>query len=226
KQDSLLLAIGAVFILFIAIVLLLPTILNGISTITNSIFTNIHHGEIKLGIKNVANNKIVSNNVGMIIVVFLLLLMIGNTSAGIDQYIKHTIERDFDVIMEENEMDFSTYGDLQIIDGVSDASMQHISQTTYNIQGNQDTFIVYGVEDIDTFDQFHSGATFLLDAKENFNQNENGIILDAYQAKRYDLSVGDQISLQPLDKDEQPLQDKEVIVEIVGTMEAASLTTN
>src|SRR5699024_8653037 len=40
NQESLLLAIGAVFILFIAIVLLLPTILNGISTITNSIFTN------------------------------------------------------------------------------------------------------------------------------------------------------------------------------------------
>src|SRR5699024_12131780 len=74
--------------------------------------------------------------------------------------------------------------------------------------------------------QFHSGESLLLDAKDNFNQNENGIMLDAYQAKRYDLSVGDQISLQPLDKDEQPLQDKEVIVEIVGTMEAASLTTN
>lgn len=226
KQEGLLLAIGSVFILFIAIVLIMPTLLNGISTLTHTTLTNIHRGEIKLGIKNVANNKIVSNNVGMIIVVFLLLLMIGNTSAGIDQYIKHTVKRDFDVIMEESEMDFTTYEDIQMIDGVSDSSMQHISQTTYTIQGNQDTFIVYGVEDIDTFDQFHSGATFLLDAKKNFNQNENGIILDAYQAKRYDLSVGDQISLQPLDKDEQPLQDKEVIVEIVGTMEAASLTTN
>src|SRR5699024_9354376 len=159
--DSLLLAIGAVFILFIAIVLLLPTILNGISTITNSIFTNIHHGEIKLGIKNMANNKIVSNNTSMIIVVFLLLLMIGNTSAGIDQYIKHTVEQDFDVIMDETDMDFTTYEDIETVEGVADVFRQPISQASYDIHGEQDTFIIYGVEDIDAFDQFYAGATFL-----------------------------------------------------------------
>jgi len=226
RQDNLLFAIGAVILLFIAIVLFMPTMLNGISTLTNAALSNVHRGEIKLGIKNMANNKIVSNNTSMIIVVFLLLLMIGNTSAGIDQYIKHTVEQDFDVIMDETDMDFTTYEDIETVEGVADVFRQPISQASYDIHGEQDTFIIYGVEDIDAFDQFYAGATFLQDAKANFRDTENGVILDEYQAKRYDLEVGDTLALEPLDENENRLNEDEIVVEVAGTMEAASLTTN
>lgn len=55
----------------------------------------------------------------------------------------------------------------------------------------------------------------------------NGVIIDSYQADRYDLEVGDTISLEPLDQDFQPFSEGEVWeVEMVGTMDAASLTSN
>lgn len=226
QHDNLLLAVGAVLLLFIAIVLFMPTFSNGISTITNKALSHMHQGELTLGIKNIANNKTVSNNVSMIIVVFLLLLMIGTTSAGIDQYINNTVEKDFDVTVDDLEEDFSTYEDIATVEGVSDSYMQHVSVANYAMHGENDTFIVYGVEDIHRFDQFYSGATFLQDAKTNLNHVENGIILDAYQAKRYSLDVGDKVSLEPLDQDNQPVHENEIVVEIAGIMEAASLTTN
>src|SRR5699024_2436110 len=141
-QDNLLLVIGAVLMLFIAIVLIMPTCLHGISTITNKILSHVHQGELTLGIKNIANNKTVSNNVSMIIVVFLLLLMIGTTSAGIDQYIKNTVEQDFDVTIDDLEEGFSTYEDIATVEGVSESYMQHISVANYTIHGESDTFIV------------------------------------------------------------------------------------
>lgn len=226
QQENLLFAIGAVVSLFIAVVLLMPTLLNGLSFVARAVFQHVRHGEIRLGIKNVANNKIVSNNTSMIIVVFLLLLMIGNTSAGIDQYIKQTVEQDFDVMMEEHDMDFTTYEDLDTVEGIADAYMQPISQAAYHMHGEEDTFIVYGVEDLEKFDRFYAGATFLDGAKANLNHVENGVIIDEYQAKRYNLEVGDKVTLDPLDADEESLHEEKVEVELAGTMEAASLTTN
>src|SRR5699024_5892320 len=170
--------------------------------------------------------KTVSNNVSKIIVVFLLLLMIGTTSAGIDQYIKNTVEQDFDVTIDDLEEGFSTYEDIATVEGVSESYMQHISVANYTIHGESDTFIVYGVEDIHRFDQFYSGATFLQDAKTHFNTINNGVILDAYQTNRFGLDVGDKVFLEPFDKNKQHVHEIEIAVEIVGTMEAASLTTN
>lgn len=225
-KDNLLVAIGAVLMVFIAIVLLMPTCLHVISSFTNKVLTHMHQGELTLGIKNIANNKTVSNNASMIIVVFLLLLMIGTTSAGIDLYIKNTIERDFDVTIYDIDADFSKFEDVATVEGVSDSYMQHISEANYDIHGDHDTFIVYAIEDINQFDQFYSGATLLQDAKTNFNTIDNGIILDEYQANRYSLDVGDKILLEPLDKENQPVHEKEIEVAIAGIMEAASLTTN
>ncbi|WP_197431737.1 ABC transporter permease [Lentibacillus sp. JNUCC-1] len=226
RKDDLLLAVGAILLLFIAIVLLMPVLLSGISRLTQMLLAKVPIGELKLGVKNIAHNKMVSNNASMIIVVFLLLLMIGITSAGIDQYIKNTVEQDFDVLANSTDMDFTKYEDIETIDGVSEAYFQHISAAGYD--DGRDTFIVYGVQDIEKFDRFYSGATFLDEAKANLNTLDNGVVIDTYQAKRYGLKTGDTIRLVPLDQDQKPIGEAygPVELEIAGTMDAASLSTN
>lgn len=227
NQDKLLLALISILCLFIAIVLLMPMLLNGISRLGVILLEKVPKGEVKLAIKNIANNKFVSSNVSMILVVFLLLLMIGVTSAGIDQYINKSVQQDFDVLITDPEMDFSNYEDLETIDGVSEVFMQHISGANYVIYGEQDTFIVYGVDDLDEFDEFYSGAMFFDNSKSELTGLDNGVIIDSYQAERYDLDVGDTIILEPLDKDFQPLEEGVLLeLEVAGTMDALSLTSN
>src|SRR5690625_1917479 len=163
----------------------------------------------------------------MIIVVFLLLLMIGVTSAGIDQYISKSVQQDFDIFIGANEMDFSNFEDLETIAGVNDVYRQHIGGAQYDIQRAKDTFVVYGVEDLDEFDQFYSGATFFGDTKYNLNNLENGIIIDIYQAERYDLEIGDTFLMEPLDQELRPLPNRNLVeVEVAGVMDAASLSSN
>src|SRR5690606_2323606 len=69
KYDGILLAILSLLLLFISVVMLMPTLLNGISNIMQLITRTSSSGELKLGIKNIAGNKIVANNVSMIMVV-------------------------------------------------------------------------------------------------------------------------------------------------------------
>src|SRR5690625_36526 len=183
--DKLELALVSVLFLFISIVLLMPILLNGISRLLSILFVKTPNGALKLGIKNIANNKFVSSNASMIIVVFLLLLMVGVTGAGIDQYVSKSIQHDLDVFITESEMDFSNYEDIESIEGVAEVYRQFASGAQYDIQGEQDTFVVYGVEDVEGFDQFYAGVTFYEDAKAHLNAIENGVIIDAYQAERY-----------------------------------------
>lgn len=226
-QDKLQLALVSVLFLFIAIVLLMPILLNGISRLLSILFVKTPNGALKLGIKNIANNKFVSSNASMIIVVFLLLLMVGVTGAGIDQYVSKTIQQDFDVFITEPEMDFSNYEDLESIEGVAEVYRQFASGAQYDIQGEQDTFVVYGVEDVEGFDQFYAGVTFYEDAKAHLNALENGVIIDEYQAERYNLEVGDTILLDALDKENRSLHDGDLLeMEVAGTMDSVSLSSN
>lgn len=226
-RDDLILASGAVLSLFISIVLLMPWILNGLSRCVSLLINRLPQGEVKLGVKNIANNKYVINNTSMIVIVFLLLLMIGVTSTGLDQYISRSLKQDFDVFVGDYNLDFSHFEDIGTIKGVEEVYFQHIGATKYDIRGDRDIFIVYGIEDIEAFDRFYSGATFFDHAKENFISNKSGMIIDDYQAERYQLEVGDKILLEPLDETFNPVEEDLMLeLEVVGTMDSTSLSTN
>src|SRR5690625_7530400 len=97
-------------------------------------------------------------------------------------------------------MDFSNYEDIESIEGVAEVYRQFASGAQYDIQGEQDTVVVYGVEDVEGFDQFYAGVTFYEDAKAHLNALENGVIIYAYPAERYNLEGGDTILMETLDK--------------------------
>src|SRR5699024_8503757 len=58
KQDKLVPALGSVLFLFVSIVLLMPMLLNTISRLVDILLTKYPRGEVKLGIKNISNNKL------------------------------------------------------------------------------------------------------------------------------------------------------------------------
>lgn len=228
QMDHLYMALISIVLLFISIVFLIPILLNAIAKGCRMLLARTANGEMILGIKNIANNKTVSNNSSMIIVVFILLLMIGMARAGLDEYLNSSLQQDYDVVVNHLDKEPSEYEEIKNIDGVSDYHIQYLSTTQYEIKGDIAKFGIYGVDDFKKFDQFYSGVTFIGDPKEQMEKYHNGVIIDKYQAERYSLNVGDSIQLQPLDSQLRPLYGEGAYIEaiVAGFMESSGFTLN
>ncbi|GGP16364.1 ABC transporter permease [Oceanobacillus neutriphilus] len=228
RTDDLLISILSILCLFISIVLLMPGFLNAVSAGLNFTFNRIGSGELLLGVKNLGNNKMASNNSNMIIVVFLLLMLVGMIASGIDQYLNKSLIRDYDIAITEIQDDPENFEDVQEIDSVSDTYTQYVDTAEVEIDGQGETLGVLGIDNLESFDSFFSGITFLDDAKEQLNSAEDGIVLDEYQLERFGLQLGDKIELQPLDANYEPLEgeDSTVTATVVGSMESLGFSQN
>lgn len=229
RTDKLSLGLISVLFLFIAIVLLIPAFLNLISRGGGALVKRIGNGEIGLGIKNIANNKTVANNCSMIIIVFILLMMVGTAANGIDDFVSHTIRKDFDVLVTDLAEEPSYYDkDIEMIDGVSNLDIQYISVANFQIKDSMNEFGVIGVEDVEAFDTFNSAIHFNGSSTQHLKAMANGVVVDEYQAKRHKLNLGDKIQLQPLDENFHPVHDKDSYIEavIAGTMDSSASNTN
>lgn len=227
RTDDLVLGFLSVLCLFIAIVLLIPIVLTLLSKVGTKILTHTTRGERHLGIKNIANNKTVANNCSMVIIVFLLLLMVGMTSTGIDHYLKTSLSQDYDLLVTGLPDDTDIQQRFDHINDISNYHAQSIGLANYNINGNVDSFSVLGVDNIEEVAQFYDGITFVDQAIDRLQDLPNGVIIDEYQANRYELDVGDTFNLQALDQQFQPIASEapaEVVV--AGIMDSASLAQN
>ncbi|WP_047983596.1 ABC transporter permease [Ornithinibacillus californiensis] len=222
QYNDLLLAVLSLLLLFVSIVILMPTLLNGLSQLLRLLSRKRISGEFQLGIKNIANNKIVANNVSMVMVVFLLLLMVGISSTGIDQYVTKTLSKDFDVAVSLTEKNLGLANDISGMDGVSKSYLQTISIGKSTMNGVARSFGVYGVEDFDKVDEFYDGIRYI-DLDENRLQNlDNPIIVDIYYAEQHGIEIGDTVNIQPVDINYEPFNDLEPIEFIVsGTMDSS-----
>ncbi|TQS71876.1 ABC transporter permease [Ornithinibacillus gellani] len=227
QKDDLLLGILSILCLFISIVLWMPGFLNLVSKGLNRLFQSIGSGEFLLGVKNLGNNKIASNNSNMIIVVFILLMLVGMIADGIDQYLHKSLVKDYDIAITDIQ-DVKPYENVDELDNVSDAYAQHVNIAETVIGNQSESFGVIGVDDLEAFDSFYSGITLQQDAKEQLNKTDNGIILDEYQLERFNLQIGDEIVLQPLDQNLEPMdgKDTKVTAAIVGSMESLGFSQN
>ncbi|MBT2216355.1 ABC transporter permease [Virgibacillus dakarensis] len=228
-KDNLSFGLVALAMLFIAIVLLMQLFINMIVKLCSTLVAGGANGEMTLGIKSVANNKLVANNSSMIIVVVLLLMVVGITSAGLDHYISDIIKRDSDVMIGNLEKDPAAYEqELAKVDGVSDISKQYIGLARYQINRDHGEFGVVGIDNIEKFNSFYSGVVFKDDAMKKIATLPNGVIIDQYQAGKYDVAVGDTIQFLPLTEQGKPLHKDEDYVEMVvaGLMDSASFTSS
>lgn len=227
KYDGILLAILSLLLLFISVVMLMPTLLNGISNIMQLITRTSSSGELKLGIKNIAGNKIVANNVSMIMVVFLLLLMVGISSAGIDRYVTNTLKKDFDVTLSLPSNNQAIVNEIKEMDGVSASYEQFISLGTSTLNNVQASFVIQGVHDFMEMDDFFEGITYVDIDKDKLTSHNNAIILDEYMTKKYNLSIGDTIEIQPVDLNSEPIEHSKPMEMIVsGTMDSSGFSSS
>ncbi|GIN71769.1 ABC transporter permease [Bacillus sp. J14TS2] len=228
RTDDLVISILSILCLFISIVLLMPSFLNVVSKGIDLVFKRVGSGEFLLGVKNLGNNKMASNNSNMIIVVFVLLMLVGMIADGIDQYLNKSLVRDFDIAVTEMQDDIEDYDDIKEIDGVSETYTQYVDTAEAEIGGQGEAFGVIGIDNLDSFDSFFSGITFLGDAKEQLKSTDDGVILDEYQLERFDLQLGDKIELQPLDANLEPLdgENSTVTATVVGEMESLGFSQN
>lgn len=228
RFDQLVFALLAVLFMFVAIVMLMPILLNILSKLFTVLFQNRIKGEVNLGIKNISQNKIASNNASMIVVVLLLLLMVGITSAGIERLVNDTIKQDFDITIAEENLDLETFAHTEEIEGVSDVLYQRAGLASLEVHNVEESVGIYGVDDIEYFDEFFSGVTFEAGVVQQFNEIPNGVIMDEYQARKYHLEKGDIVRFNPLHADYNPINEDGPLVEaeIVGVMDSVTLSSN
>ncbi|WP_042146810.1 ABC transporter permease [Paucisalibacillus sp. EB02] len=227
RYDDILLAILSLLLLFVSIVMLMPTLLNGISRFILVLLGKSTAGEFKIGIKNIAGNKIVANNVSMIMVVFLLLLMVGISSAGIDRYVTNTLEKDFDVTLSLPDNNLAIADEIKEMDGVSESYKQTISLGISSLDGVQTSIVIQGVNDFTVMDDFYEGIKYLDIDKDKLINLENAIILDEYMTKKYGLSIGDIIEIQPVDLNDEPIEHSKPMEMVVsGTMDSSGFSSS
>jgi len=214
-MDQLLYSTLSVLCLLLSFILLVPTLLNLVAKGLSKLFSGSANGEMVLGIKNIGNNKMTANNSSMMIMVLILLMMVGTTTKGLDDYLSNAIKKDYDIGIHNLTEDPSFYMDVKQVDGVSDVRADYISAADYDIKGGTGQFGILGVEDFDDFDTHTSGITFEGDAKEQMTKYPDRILIDAYQAKRYRLDIGDTIQLQPFDAEGKSLNGKGDDLDIV-----------
>ncbi|GGA65643.1 ABC transporter permease [Ornithinibacillus halotolerans] len=225
--DDLVLAIISLLSLFVSIVMLMPLLLNGLATVLRHIFQHSTNGELKLGMKNIANNRIVSNNVSMIIVVFLLLIMVGVSSNGIDHYVSNTLTKDFDVSVSISENNQNIEEGISSMEGISETSVQTISLGSSSVKGKENSFAVYGFANFYDVDEFYDGITYLELDEDNISTLENAVILDEYYMDKYGIEIGDVVFVQPVDIHEEAREQIESVELIVsGKMNSAGFNSS
>ncbi|MEN2467204.1 FtsX-like permease family protein [Ornithinibacillus sp. JPR2-1] len=227
KYDDMLLSIVSILLLFISIVLLMPLLLSGFSKLLSLYFKRSRSGELGLGIKNIANNKIVANNVSMIIVVFLLLIMVGIASEGINYYVTKAVSKDFDVVVTLSDRNDSLVYDIVEMDGVADAYLQAVSLGKSSINGSEGIYGVFGVDDFNEIGEFYDGINYLEIDEERLNGLDNPVILDDYYMNKYDLHIGDSVQIQPINRHYENLENAGPVTFIVaGSMESAGFASS
>lgn len=219
-MDQLLYAALSVLCLIISLILLIPVILNLMAKSFHGIFRSTTNGEMMLGIKNIGNNKIVANNCSMIVIVIILLMMVGMTSKGLDDYISDAIKKDYDISINNLDEDPSYYKTAKQVDGVSDYRADYIDIANFHPKGDMEQFSVLGVEDFIAFDNQTAGITFMDDAKSEIENYPDGILIDAYQAKRYAVNIGDTIQLQKFDAKDRETEKEELNAVVAGFIDS------
>ncbi|MBC5637774.1 FtsX-like permease family protein [Ornithinibacillus sp. BX22] len=227
KYDDMLLSIVSILLLFISIVLLMPLLLSGFSKLLSLYFKRSRSGELGLGIKNIANNKIVANNVSMIIVVFLLLIMVGIASEGINYYVTKAVSKDFDVVVTLSDRNDSLVHDIVEMDGVADAYLQAVSLGKSSINGSEGIYGVFGVDDFNEIGEFYDGINYLEIDEERLISLDNPVILDDYYMNKYDIHIGDSVQIQPINSHYENLENAGPVTFIVaGSMESAGFASS
>ncbi|MBS3681956.1 FtsX-like permease family protein [Ornithinibacillus massiliensis] len=227
KYDDMLLSIVSILLLFISIVLLMPLLLSGFSKLLSLYFKRSRSGELGLGIKNIANNKIVANNVSMIIVVFLLLIMVGIASEGINYYVTKAVSKDFDVVVTLSDRNDSLVHDIVEMDGVADAYLQAVSLGKSSINGSEGIYGVFGVDDFNEIGEFYDGINYLEIDEERLISLDNPVILDDYYMNKYDIHIGDSVQIQPINSHYENLENAGSVTFIVaGSMESAGFASS
>ena len=213
---------GALSVLFfiISLILLVPALLNLVAKGLSKLFERSTNGEMMLGIKNISNNKIVANNCSMMIIVLILLMIVGTTTKGLNDYISDAIKKDYDIGINNLNEDPSFYTDVKQVDGVSDYRLDYIDIAKFHPRGDMEQFSVLGIEDFEAFDKHTSGITFIDDAKSEIESYPDGILIDAYQAKRYTVGIGDTIQLQKVDTKDKNIDKEDLNVVVAGFIDS------
>lgn len=214
-MDQLGYAALSVLCLIIGLIVLVPSLLALISHGLSKIVGRSGQGELIVAIKNMGNNKTTANNSSMIIIVVILLLMVGMTTKGLDDYLAGSIKKDFDIVIEQLDEDLSFYTEVESVEGVESYRIDYMDVADYYVKGTTGEFTIIGVDDVEEFAAHTSGIVFEGDAKERMKHEPEGILIDAYQAKRFDLDIGDTVTLQPYDQNGQSTNGKGDELEIV-----------
>ena len=189
-------SVPSVFLAFVGIIMIIPKTVDLILTPVVRVLRNIS-GKSMLAFNNVKTSRVLVNNMRLIAVAVISIVMISSIKISVSQMLSGIYAGiNFDVYV------YSNSNNKKIIDEVINSyseidSTNDLTNIRTNLDGDKTKNIVLYAIDPESFKEFENYIGF--EDKERqldeIKANDDGVILARQIAKKYDIKVGDTITL-------------------------------
>lgn len=189
-------AVPSVFLAFIGIIMVIPKLVDFILTPVVKLLRNIS-GKSMLAFNNVKTSKVLINNMRLIAVAVISIVMMSSIKISIKDLVTGAYNgMNFDVLIASNSNNKKLV-DEQIKKYDQIASMTEISSVATYLNGDRSKLVMINSVDPEQFKNFENYIGFEDKEKQldEINKNEDGIIIAKQISKRFDVKVGDTITL-------------------------------
>lgn len=216
------LGLGAILCLLVGVLLLSNTVVSFFNQLFHRLVANVMPYEVVLGMKNVSHNKFANSNIKLITIVLTLIITVYTVIYGVQNFMTDiSTANDFDISITQLDRNADTYQFLDTVDGVEEVYNEYLGfghMQKESLEMDSMTFI--GLDEQRKFKTFHQdGVQFEeQDADQLFTGKH--ILIDQFVAKKYRLSVGDEVMLFLEGEEEQG-----AAYTVVGFMDSANFVT-
>ena len=189
-------SVPSVFLAFIGIILVIPKLVDFILTPVVRLLRNIS-GKSMLAFNNVKTSKVLINNMRLIAVAVISIVMMSSIKLSIGDLVTGAYKgMNFDVFIVSNSSNKKLV-DEQIKKYDQISGMIEISTAAAYLNGDRSKLVMINSVDPEQFMNLESYIGFEDKKKQldEINNNEDGIIIAKQIAKRFDVKVGDTITL-------------------------------
>ncbi|WP_168169796.1 FtsX-like permease family protein [Candidatus Izimaplasma bacterium ZiA1] len=201
-QNELVLSAISLLLVIIGSVMLIPLLIRVISPVINLIFYPIFKNKTTISLKNIKNDKTLINNIVLLAIGLGFIFMINNFASSVNKVVADVYgEGMFDIVIQDIDVPDQLIEDVSNLDGVTNT---YVSKTVIDAETSNGFVLPFltGIDIVDynqyAWDDFSEVITSEL--IQDF-ENEDTIIISDFMLKKYNLKVGDIITLSVMDEE-------------------------
>jgi len=203
-QNELALSAISLLLVIIGSIMLIPLLIRIISPVINLVFYPIFKSKTTISLKNIKNDKTLINNIVLLAVGLGFIFMINNFASSVNKIVGDVYaEGMFDIVIQDINVPDDLIEDVSNLEGITNI---YVSKTIIEAETTNGFVLPFlsGIDIVDyneyAWDDFSEDITddLIIDF-----ENTNSIIITDFMAKKYNLKIGDSITLNVLDNEHE-----------------------